>query len=199
MVLSDVIKEVLVSMLGYSILNIRTASNDKDIKRVSCELEHLLKVLDLLKDVSLLKDYMLNEREKYLAKISKYQENPYEDLWNELQKIYEDEVPITLMLDEMDEVLVRVIVVGVSNISNFVDNENCKDIFIESYHIHNIPSIIVSKRKKEMINYYLKVERKQYVREGDKVARQNFERVWKELLNIVKTKKKFILKKSIDT
>lgn len=190
--LSNAIKETLVSILGYSILNIRTASNNKDFKRISYELEHLTKLMDLLMDVSLLKDYMQNSRRKYLEQIRECYENPFEDLWNELQNISENQTTITPILDEIDVVLMGIIATGVKNISNFVDIKDYKNIFIEAYHIHNIPSIITSKKKKEMIEYYLKIERKQYLRDGDKVARQNFEGIWKEFLSIIKPKKKYI-------
>jgi len=43
-----------------------------------------------------------------------------------------------------------------------------------------------------MIDYYLRIERKQYLKEGDRVARQNFESVWKEFFSIIKPKKRFI-------
>ena len=152
--LSNAIKETLVSILGYSILNIRTASNNKDFKRISYELEHLTKLMDLLMDVSLLKDYMQNSRRKYQEQIRESYENPFEDLWNELQNISENQTTITPILDEIDVVLMGIIATGVKNISNFVDIKDYKNIFIEAYHIHNIPSIITSKKKKEMIEYY---------------------------------------------
>ena len=46
------------------------------------------------------------------------------------------------------------------------------------------------KKKEELIEYYLKVERKQYSRDANKVAKQNFEIIWKELRDIIKRKKK---------
>lgn len=178
--------------MGCAILNIRTASNNKDFKRIAFELEHLISIKDLLTGGSSYKDYMDNSRQKYLDQMNEYQENPYENLWNELQDIAENQGILILILDEIDKVFLDVITTGVNNISNFMSDKDFDNIYIEAYHIHNIPSIVISKRKKEMIEYYLKVECKQYLREGEKSAKKNFESVWKELIHIAKPKKKFI-------
>ncbi len=188
----NAIKETLVSILYYSILNIRTAANDEDYKRISYEFEHLTRLTELLMDIGLLNDYMQNSRKKYLEQIRENHENPFEGLWNELQNITENHTAITPILDELDVILMGIISTGIKNISNFMDIKDFENIYIEAYHIHNIPSIIKSKKKDELIKYYFKVERKQYLRDGDKAAKQNFEGIWKELLSIVKPKKKII-------
>jgi len=190
--LNNPLKEILISILEYSILNIRTASNNKDFKLISYELEHLPKLIDLLMDVRLLKDYMQSSIKKYLEQIKDCYENPIEDLWNELQNIFENQTQNVLILDEMDMVLIKIVSIGIKNISSFMAAKDYRNIFIEAYHIHNIPNIITSKKKEEMIDYYLRIERKQYLKEGDRVARQNFESVWKEFFSIIKPKKRFI-------
>lgn len=190
--LSDGIKETLVSILQYSILNIRAAAGNKDDKWISFELEHLVKLLDLFMNISLLSDYMHNTRKKYLEHISEGYENSYEGLWNELQRNAANLTADTLVLDEIDVVLIDIIRIGVNNILNFMNVKDYNNIFIEAYHIHNLPSIITSKTEKELIGYYLKVECKQYLRDADKEAKQNFKSVWKELKNIIKSKKRFL-------
>lgn len=188
--LGDVIKEILVSILQYSILNIRAASSAKDNKWIFCELEHLRKLLDLFMDISLLKCYMYNTRKRYIEQMGEYYEKQYEDLWNELQKNSENLVLDTLILDEIDVVLINIINIGAKNMLTFANIRDYKNIFIEAYHTHNLPSIITAKKKEELIEYYLKVERKQYSRDANKVAKQNFEIIWKELRDIIKRKKK---------
>lgn len=192
-ILYNDIKDILVSILQYTILNIRVASSQKDLERISYELEHLRKLLDLFRDLSLLKDYMHNTRKKYLEYIEGRYENSYEDLWNELEINYKKSVRGSLILNEIDKVLISIIIIGVNNISDFVITGDYENIFIEAYHIHNLPCIIQDKEKKELIGYYLKVECKQYLREGNEVAKQNFDSIWKELRNIIKPKKKMLL------
>lgn len=188
--MNSVIKEILISILGYSILNIRTASNEKNLEWIFCELEHLKKMLALLMDMSLLNDYMNYVKIKYLEQTSECHQNSYEDLWNELQNIVDKQVTIDVKLDELDEVLIGIVNTAVNNLSYYADNKDYKNSYIEAYHVHNIPSIIISKKKEEMIKYYFKVERKQYLREGKKEARKKFEDKWKELKEITKLKKK---------
>ena len=190
--MDDVTKETLVSILQYSILNIRAASGNKDNKWIFYELEHLIKLLDLFMDISLLKDYMYNARKKYLEQIGECYENQYEDLWNELQNDFENLVLDTLILDETDVVLINIIKIGVNNMLIFANIKDYKNIFIEAYHIHNLPSIIIAKKKEELIKYYLKVECKQYSRDANKVAKQKFENTWKKLRNLIKPEKKFL-------
>lgn len=118
--MNNPLKEILISILEYSILNIRTASNNKDFKLISYELEHLPKLIDLLMDVRLLKDYMQSSIKKYLEQIKDCYENPIEDLWNELQNIFENQTQNVLILDEMDMVLIKIVSIGIKNISSFM-------------------------------------------------------------------------------
>lgn len=186
------LKKNLISIVEYSIQAIRVAANSEDIYMISSELEHLIKVLDLFKNRFELEDYLKNTQKKYIEKIGEDYENPYVNLWNELEKNMDELDDFILVLDELENLIIEIIIIGVNNIVSYANSKDFRNIYIEAYHIHNLPSIITTNQKIELIKYYQVVERRQYLKESQKVARKKFKDIWKELDKRMKPKRKWM-------
>lgn len=185
------LKEILISITESSIQAIRVAANSEDIYLISSELEHLIKILGLLKNKYGIRDYLEVTQNKYIEKIC---ENPYEYLWSELEKNKSVIDDYKFILNELEDIIIDIILIGVDNIGSYMDNKDYRNIYIEAYHIHNLPSIITSNEKKELIKYYQEIEKRQYLKECQKNAKKKFKNTWKKLDKITKVKKKSIIR-----
>lgn len=184
------LKEIIISIVENSIHTIRMAANSEDIYLISSELEHLISLLDILKNKYELRDYFENFQKKYIEKTSGKYENSYEYLWKELEEKRNVPDDYKFVFDKIEDIILNIIIIGVDNIVRYTDNIDYKNIYIEVYHIHNLPCIILSNEKTELIKYYQDIERKQYSKECRKEAKKRFKGIWKELNKITKSKKK---------
>lgn len=187
--MNTTIKDILISIMKYSIQSIKYAAKEEDVSKISCELEHLLKVLEVIENKEQLARYIELIRKKYLEQNGEDYENMYECLWCELEQNFNDEQ--SFILDEVDNIILNIIKLGINNIFDFTNGKDFESVYVEAYHIHNLPSVLTTNKKNELIKYYLEIECKQYLKEGNINSKKKFKANWKQLSRIIKLKKRF--------